>query len=67
MADFLLFKSAVELISRKQHLTEEGLKKIVGIRSSLNRGLTPILKEAFSEVISANRPLVQSVEIIDPN
>ena len=66
-ADFLLFKSAVELISRKEHLTEEGLRKIVGIRSSLNRGLTPILKEAFPDIISVNRPLVQSVGIIDPN
>jgi hypothetical protein len=46
-ADFLLFKSVVELMSRKEHQTLEGIIKIVSIRSSLNLGLTPTLNEAF--------------------
>ena len=66
-ADFILFKSAVESISRKEHLTEEGIIRIVGIRSTLNLGLTPVLKEAFPKVIPVNRPLVKLFEIIDPN
>ena len=39
-ADFILFKLAVELLLRKEHLTKEGIIKIVSIRSTLNRGLT---------------------------
>jgi hypothetical protein len=35
-ADFILFKSAVELINNKQHLTLEGLNKIVAIKASMN-------------------------------
>jgi hypothetical protein len=38
-ADFQLFKWAVEMINRKEHLTMEGLQLIVGIRASLNKGL----------------------------
>ena len=71
-ADFILFKSwplrgKVESILRKEHFTEEGLIKIVGIRSTLNLGLTPVLKEAFPKVIPVNRPLVKLAETIDPN
>ena len=66
-ADFILFKSAVESVLRKEHFTEEGLIKIVGIRSTLNLGLTPVLKEAFPKVIPVNRPLVKLAETIDPN
>jgi hypothetical protein len=35
-ADFLLFKSVIEIINRKEHLTLEGLIKIVAIKASLN-------------------------------
>ena len=33
------------IMQRKEHLTAEGLQKIVNIRASLNRGLTPLLLE----------------------
>ena len=45
--DFELFSRAVMLISQKQHLTIEGLEKIVAIRASMNLGLSEVLKEAF--------------------
>jgi hypothetical protein len=37
-ADFDLFKQVVEMQSSKEHLTEEGLTKILGIRASVNNG-----------------------------
>lgn len=46
-ADFLLFKTAVELILAKDHLTSLGLLKIVNLKASMNRGLSDILKESF--------------------
>jgi hypothetical protein len=43
-ADFELFKLIVDIISRKEHLTTEGLRKIVNLRASINNGLSPELK-----------------------
>lgn len=65
--DLLLFKAAVELISKKEHLNMEGLTKVVSIKGSLNKGLSPALVECFPNVIPFERPLVQLSENIDPN
>jgi len=35
-ADFILFKQVVLMMDRKEHLTIEGLQKIVAIRGSIN-------------------------------
>lgn len=64
-ADFLLFKSVVGLINKSEHLTSEGLKKIVAIRSSINFGLTKSLKESFPDIIPVLRPEVINQEIPD--
>lgn len=39
-ANYILFKQAFLLIMRKEHLTDEGLNKLVAIKSSMNRGLS---------------------------
>jgi hypothetical protein len=49
----VLFKQAVELIERGEHLTTEGLNKLVSIKASMNRGLSDKLKESFSGVTLA--------------
>jgi hypothetical protein len=36
--DYLLFKEAVMIMQRGEHLTIEGIQKIVNIRASLNKG-----------------------------
>ncbi|KAG0632630.1 homing endonuclease [Tuber brumale] len=36
-ADFELFKMIVELINQKEHLTVEGLNKILSIKASINK------------------------------
>jgi len=41
----------IDLMSRKEHLTIEGLHKIVAIKASLNLGLSDKLKVAFPNVI----------------
>jgi hypothetical protein len=45
----------------------EGLRKIVGIKASMNKGLSEELKAAFPDTISVPRPLVKDQEIKDPN
>jgi len=64
--DFLLFKSVVDLIKSKEHLTMEGLHKIVSIKASINRGLTEILKVAFPNIMPISRPLSINTEIPHP-
>ncbi len=39
-ADFLLFKQVVEIIKAKEHLSIEGLHKIINIKASMNSGLS---------------------------
>lgn len=66
-ADYELFKEAFYLIKNKDHLTKEGLYKIVALRASLNWGLSDELKKAFPEIVAIARPLIQNGKIQDPN
>lgn len=68
-ADFELFKEVLNLYNNKQHLTLEGLGKIVSIKKVANKGLSPELEKAFPEVTALAaqvRPLVQSPQISNP-
>jgi hypothetical protein len=56
LADYLLFREVVMMMKRGEHLTVEGLKKIINIRATLNKGLTPALKEAFPNSVAVPRP-----------
>jgi len=54
---------------KKEHLTHEGILKIVVLRtikSSINKGLSDSLKSSFSGIDLVERPLVKSPEVIDP-
>ena len=64
-ADYLLFREVVLMISRKEHLTDIGIQTILNIRTTMNRGLTPALIEAFPETVPVKRPLVQNPVISD--
>ena len=54
-------------MSNKQHLTMEGLHKIVSLKKSLNLGLSDELNTAFSNIVVINRPLIKNPESLDPN
>jgi NADH-ubiquinone oxidoreductase chain 4 len=66
-ADYLLFRQILNLSYGKEHLTIEGLYKIVAIKASMNKGLNENLKADFPNVIPVQRPLVEEQEIKDPN
>ena len=66
-SDLKLFIMVLEIMRRKEHLTQEGLIKIVAIKASMNRGLSEELKLAFPDVVPVVRPLVENPKIIDPN
>ena len=66
-SDLKLFIMVHEIMRRKEHLTQEGLIKIVAIKASMNRGLSEELKLGFPDVVPVVRPLVENPKIIDPN
>lgn len=65
-ADFILFKQAVTIMNNKQHLTLEGLSLIIGIRASMNNGLSKILSDNFSYITPMVKPCVELNGMIDP-
>lgn len=68
LADYLLFKKGVDLIKEKEHLTMEGLRKIVAIKASMNWGLSYELQSFFCKargIISISRPLVNNSIVPD--
>jgi hypothetical protein len=66
-ADFELFRRLVELVNHKEHLTTEGIHKIISIRASINNGLSDKLKAYFSNIMPTTRPIVKLAKNIDPN
>lgn len=61
--DYLLFREAVTIIQRKEHLTLEGLEKILAIKASMNLGLSKKLQEAFPNINPKDRLLVHTPKI----
>lgn len=64
--DFILFKEAMDIVKKGEHLNPEGLQKIVNIRASINLGLSDRLKEAFPDTVPVESPVVHFIENIDP-
>jgi len=63
--DFKLFKEIVYMLNNKEHLTLEGLKKILSLRASLNLGLSEQLKLDFPDLAVIPRPSVEPIKNID--
>jgi len=57
----------VAIMKNKQHLTSEGLTKIISIRASMNKGLSETFYTNFPGIIPAIRPLMGSSKIPDSN
>jgi hypothetical protein len=61
--DYLLFKQIVSIMQLKEHITLEGLQKIVNIRATLNFGLSKELQLMFPETIPVSHPLKETCVI----
>jgi len=57
-ADYLLFKQAITIIKNKEHSSIEGLLRLVGIKATLNWGLSDKFKESFPLAKPVARPSV---------
>ena len=65
-ADYLLFREVIMMMVKKEHLTREGLDKIIAIRASINNGLTEKFKATFPLTKPVARPLVENQLIPHP-
>lgn len=66
--DFDLWFQCAELLLNKEHLQEEGLNKILSLKSLLNKGLSDKLKLAFPSVKTIDRPVFEVDNIpLNPN
>jgi hypothetical protein len=66
-ADYQIFKQTFIIINLKEHLTKEGVNKILSLKAVFNNGLSDSLKKAFPDLIPAIRPKTPTPKIIDPN
>jgi len=81
-SDFLLFEQCYNIMKKKEHLTQahppslhsdvemggvHGFKRILDLRASLNKGLSPELKEAFPKINSVVKPEYVFKGIPNPN
>lgn len=64
--DYVLFKSIVEKLLKKEHIISNSIQEIVNIRASINLGLSKELKKIFPNTIPVIRPFMQNTFIIDP-
>jgi len=48
--DYDLFKQSFNMIKLNEHLTEQGISKLIEIKTSLNKGLSEKLINSFSEI-----------------
>ena len=59
----------MEIMIRKEHLSEDGLRKIVAIKAAMNLGPPPLsekLKVAFPDVVPVERPKIETPKTVDP-
>lgn len=67
-ADYELFKQVLDLIIKQEHLTKEGIAKIVNIKASMNFGvISDYLRSEFPVIKPVQRPSVKSLKIHDPD
>ena len=50
---------------KKEHLSDLGLRKLLAIKASMNKGLNDNLKEYFPEIVPVERPKVEILSTLD--
>lgn len=65
--DFELFSKIIKIIKNREHLTKEGLQKIVNLKTTLNLGISDKLMKDFPETIINERDVYNNINIPDSN
>ena len=64
-ADFVLFKSVVNIVKERDY-SPQNILKIAAAKASINKGLSDQLKKEFSDLVPALRPQANNSLIPDP-
>lgn len=64
--DFKIFCIIMDMMKKKEHLTKEGINKIINLRVCMNNKLINNLGKYFPDIIVSERPLKINKEIEDP-
>ena len=65
--DFKLWSECVEIMNNKEHITDEGLNRIISLKSILNKGLTEKIKLDFPNINNLERPAFKVSDLpLDP-
>jgi len=60
LADYFLFRDVVNMMINKEHLTMNGLNKIISIKAVINLGLSPELQFYFPDIFPVLRSKVEN-------
>ena len=66
MGDFLLWSKVVEIISKKNHLTEDGFLKILSYYANINRGVSKKVFSHYSDILPADKPIICLPQNLSP-
>lgn len=64
--EFLFWSKVIELILNRDHLTKEGLLKILSYYASINRGMSNKVKKAFPNIIPVVKPIIHLPDNLNP-
>lgn len=64
--DFEMFKRVIELMIKGEHLTTEGLRKVVALRASMTNGLSDALAKSFPSILTLPKTKYEQ-KTIDPH
>ena len=64
--DFQLWCKVVEIISNKEHLTEEGFLKILSYYASINRGASKKVLHHYPNILPADKPIINLPNNLNP-
>jgi len=66
-ADYEIWRQAFILIKNKEHLTIDGLNKIVALKAAMNWGISDLIKTSFPALVPVQKPLVKNKVVQDPS
>lgn len=65
---FKLWCEVLDILNKKEHLTQKGFKKILSIKSAFPKGLSSSLLDNYPDIVPINKPVfVPLKDKLDPN
>jgi hypothetical protein len=64
--NFYYYKKIIELVSSKEHLTNEGFQKIIYLKSLFSKGLNYNLNEIYDKSTNVIIPIIKPPININP-